>query len=413
MSQPRVELLPLRPAVRSDAVTTLDLLIKITPPPAELNAPRPALNLGLVIDRSGSMDADKKIKFAREAAVYAVEQLLPTDRVSVTVFDGEVQTLVENAPAVDKAGIVGVIRRVVTGGSTALHGGWSEGGKQVGGHLIAGGMNRVLLLSDGQANMGEQNPATICADVARLAAGGVGTTTMGLGDDYNEDLLEAMAQAGDGNYYYIESPQQLGELFQTELHGLMATFGHAVRLGLEPHGGVTVADVLNDFEPDQLGAGLKLPNLVAGMPILAVVRLNVPPPSEAGDILRVRVSWLGPKQTARQELVTTLTLPAVSSSAFDALPVAVEVQERAALLLMARLKKQATHYSEQGDLAGTLRSLTDAKQILACAPPTAEMQQEADAFALIEADLAEGEVAKFSKRAKFQSHQTRSSKPRP
>ena len=413
MSQPRVELLPLRPAVRSDAVTTLDLLIKITPPPAELSAPRPALNLGLVIDRSGSMDADKKIKFAREAAVYAVEQLLPTDRVSVTVFDGEVQTLVENAPAVDKAGIVGVIRRVVTGGSTALHGGWSEGGKQVGGHLLAGGMNRVLLLSDGQANMGEQNPATICADVARIAGEGVSTTTIGLGEDYNEDLLEAMAQAGDGNYYYIESPQQLGELFQTELHGLMATFGHAVRLGLEPQGGVTVADVLNDFEPDQLGAGLKLPNLVAGMPTLAVVRLNVPPPSEAGDILRVRVSWVGPKQTERQELVTTLTLPAVSSSAFDAFPVAVEVQERAALLLMARLKKQATHYSEQGDLAGTLRSLTDAKQIRACAPPTAEMQQEAEAFALIEANLAEGEVAKFSKRAKFQSHQTRSSKPRP
>ena len=413
MSQPRVELFPLRPAVRSDAPTTLDLLIKITPPPAELNAPRPALNLGLVIDRSGSMDSDKKIKYAREAAVYAVEQLLPTDRVSVTVFDGEVQTLVENAPAVDKSGIVAVIRRVVTGGSTALHGGWREGGRQVGGHRLAGGMNRVLLLSDGQANMGEQNPVAIAADVARLAAEGVSTTTMGLGDDYNEDLLEAMAQAGDGNYYYIESPQQLGGLFQTELHGLMATFGHAVRLAVEPQGGVTVADVLNDFEPDPHGAGLKLPNLVAGMPILAVVRLNVPPRGEAGDVCRVRVSWLGPKQTARQELVVTLALPAVSSSAFDALPVAVEVQERAALLLMARLKKQATFHSEQGDMAGTLRCLSDAKVLRMAAPQSPEMQQEADAFALIEADLADGEIAKFSKRAKYQSHQTRSSKPRP
>jgi len=413
MSQPRVELFPLRPAVRSDAPTTLDLLIKITPPPAELNAPRPALNLGLVIDRSGSMDSDKKIKYAREAAVYAVEQLLPTDRVSVTVFDGEVQTLVENAPAVDKPGVVAVIRRVVTGGSTALHGGWSEGGRQVGWHRLAGGMNRVLLLSDGQANMGEQNPVAIAADVARLAAEGVSTTTMGLGDDYNEDLLEAMAQAGDGNYYYIESPQQLGGLFQTELHGLMATFGHAVRLAVEPQGGVTVADVLNDFEPDPHGAGLKLPNLVAGMPILAVVRLNVPPRGEAGDVCRVRVSWLGPKQTARQELVVTLALPAVSSSAFDALPVAVEVQERAALLLMARLKKQATFHSEMGDMAGTLRCLSDAKVLRMDAPQSPEMQQEADAFALIEADLADGEIAKFSKRAKYQSHQTRSSKPRP
>ncbi len=411
MSQLRVELIPLRSAVRSDAATTLDLLIKITPPPAELSAPRPALNLGLVIDRSGSMDADKKLKYAREAAVYAVQQLLPTDRVSVTVFDGEVQTLVENAPAVDQAGVVDVIRRVVPGGSTALHGGWSEGGRQVGGHRLAGGMNRVLLLSDGQANMGEQNPVAIAADVARLAAEGVSTTTMGLGDDYNEDLLQAMAQAGDGNYYYIESPQQLGELFQTELHGLMATFGDAVRLAVEPCGGVTVVDVLNDFEPDPHGAGLKLPNLVTGMPVLAVVRLNVPPTAQAGDVCRVRLSWVSPKQVERQELAATLTLPSVTTSVFETLPVAVEVQERAALLLIARLKKEATRSSERGDVAGTRRHLSDAKQILLAAPPSPVVQAEADAFALIEADLAGGEMAKFSKRAKFQTHQTRSSKP--
>ena len=413
MSQPRVELIPLRPAVRSDAATTLDLLIRITPPAAELNAPRPALNLGLVIDRSGSMDAGNKIKYAREAAIYAVQQLLPTDRVSVTVFDHAVQTLVENAPAENKAGIVDVISRVVPGGSTALHGGWSEGGRQVGRHLVAGGMNRVLLLSDGQANLGEQNPVAIAADVTRLAKEGVSTTTMGLGDEYNEDLLEAMARAGDGNYYYIESPRQLADLFQTELLGLMAAFGNSVRLAVEPRGGATVADVLNDFEPAKDGGGLMLPNLVAGMPVLAVVRLNVPPTSQAGEVCRVRVSWVGPKQTERQEHFATLSLPSVPATVFDTLPVALEVQERAALLLMARLKKKATVCSELGDLLGTNLCLNDARHILLSAPPSPEVLKEADAFALIEADLADGELAKFSKRAKYQSHQTRSSKPQP
>ncbi len=413
MRHPRVELVPLRPAVRSDGATVLDLLIKLTPPASELNAPRPALNLGLVIDRSGSMSAGKKLEYAREAAIYAVQQLLPTDRVSVTVFDDAVQTLVENAPAVDKAGIVGVISRVVTGGSTALHAGWSEGGRQVDGHRLAGGMNRVLLLSDGQANMGELNPVAIAADVTRLAREGVSTTTMGLGDDYNEDLLEAMARAGDGNYYYIERPQQLADLFQTELLGLMATFGNAVRLAVEPLAGATVADILNDFEPDQHGAGLKLPNLVAGMPVLAVVRLNVPPTSLGGDICRVRLSWVGPKQVERQELAVTLTLPSVTAAVYDTLPVAVEVQERAALLLIARLKKQATGCSDQGDEVGTRLFLSDARAVLLSASDSPEVQKEADAFALIEADLASGEMAKFSKRAKYQSHQTRSSKPQP
>src|SRR5262249_5766614 len=148
------------------------------------------------------------------------------------------------------------------GNSTALHAGWKEGGKQVQQHLIAGGLNRVLLLSDGLANVGVTDPDAIATDANRQAREGVSTTTMGLGDDYNEDLLEAMALAGDGNYYYIESPQQLPDIFQTELKGLMATFGKTVSLGVEQQDGVTVADLLNDL--DRLPNGrYKLPNLVA------------------------------------------------------------------------------------------------------------------------------------------------------
>lgn len=412
MVQPKIELLPLRPAVRLDSPVTLDVLVKITPPEPEEKVQRPAVNLGLVLDRSGSMAGHKKIDFAREAAIFAIQQLLPTDRVSVTIFDDAVQTLVPNAFAEEKGRLVDRIREIQPGNTTALHGGWKESGKQVQQGLIPGGLNRVLLLSDGLANVGETNPDVIATDVNRLAREGVSTTAMGLGDDYNEKLLEAMALSGDGNYYYIESPQQLPDIFQTELKGLMATSGKTVSLGIEPQGGVTVADVLNDLERLPTGRW-KLPNLVAGMPVIVIVRLNVPPMPKEGELCRFRLAWTSPKVEERQSLRVGWSLPAVGEATWNTLAVNIEVQERAALLLIARLKKAATACLDRGDREGAVRQLEEAKRLLAAAPPTPEMLREAEALALIEQHLASGALDKFQKHASYQAHQRRRSRPYP
>jgi Ca-activated chloride channel homolog len=408
MSQPVIDLVPLRPAVRSDAPTTLDILLRISAPAAALNSARPAINLGLVLDRSGSMSSAKKIEYAREAAIFAVQQLLPSDRVSITIFDDAVQTIVPNGSAEHKSHIVDAIRGVHPGGSTALHDGWKEGGNQVRNNRLAGGINRVILLSDGLANIGETNPDTIATDVNRLAREHVSTTTMGLGDDYNEDLLEAMARSGDGSYFYIENPKQLPDIFQSELKGLMATAGNAVQLGIEPQSGVTVADVLNDFDKTPADT-FKLPNLVSGMPILVVVRLNVPPLPGAGRLARFQLKWTPPNESAR-EMTVALELPAVAGAAWDSLAANVEVEERAALLLIARYKKQATLCIDRGNVADAVGWLAKAKQVLAAAPPTAEIQREAAALQEIDDMLARGDTSKFQKHAKFQAHSRRMSR---
>jgi Ca-activated chloride channel family protein len=356
------------------------------------------------------MGGQNKIGFAREAAIYAVQQLLPTDRVSVTIFDDEVETIVPSTLGDNKGRIVELIQRVAPGGSTALHGGWQEGAKQVRQHLLAAGLNRVLLLSDGLANVGETNPDAIASDVDGLAREGVSTTTMGVGDDYNEDLMEAVARSGDGNYYYIESPQQLADMFQSELKGLMATFGNTVSLGLESQDGVVLADVLNDL--DRLPTGrLKLPNLIAGMPIIIVVRLNVPPAVEEKELCGFRLAWNAPKQPERRTLRASLRLPPVDAATWEALAPAMEVQERSALLLMARYKKQATSCLERGDRDGALRAIQEAKQLLASAPDSPEMRREDQALAEIEEYLTSGAWVKFLKHAKYQAHQRRRSDP--
>ncbi len=260
----------------------------------EVHFVRPTINLGLVLDRSGSMAGAKKMAYALQAASFAVQQLLPTDRVSVTAFDDVVETFAPNAQAVDKSGLVAQIMKITPRGVTALYDGWKEGAAQVENNLVSQGMNRVILLSDGLANEGVTDPNVIAGETRALAARGVGTSTMGLGDDYNEDLMQAMGEAGDGNYYYIESPQQLADIFQTEMQGLMANLGQKVSLGLEPQRGAEVVEVLNDLDRNALGR-LMLPNLIVGMPIPVVIRLKAPAWNGEAEVCRFRLAWDDPK----------------------------------------------------------------------------------------------------------------------
>lgn len=405
---PQIDLIPLCPGVSSDRSATLDLLIRITPPAAKI-LNRPTLNLGFVIDRSGSMASAKKIDFARQAVCYALEQLQDSDRLSVTIFDDQVETLIPSTLAVGKSALAEQVRRVQPGGSTDLHGGWLGGSLQVSQHLNLEHLNRVVLLSDGLTNVGETNPDVIALDVHGLAKRGVSTTTMGVGNDYSEDLLEAIARSGDGNYYYIESAQQLPDIFQTELQGLMATVGHTVSLGIKPAKNVEVVDVLNDLDTNQYGR-YQLANLVVGNAIEVVVRLKVPPQDQANDLCFFRLAWNDPQQERRQVQRTALCLPALPSAQLSKFPLNPEVQQQVARLMAARAKAEATSSLDSGNLAAANTSLQAAKAHIAAAPQSPLMAMELEALENLEVTLASGDVKGSRKRAAYQSYQARRSK---
>ncbi len=409
MSQPTIEILPLRPALRSDAPTTLDVLIRVTPPSSDANITRPAINLGLVIDRSGSMSDEQKLSFAKEAAAFAVKELLPADRVSLTVFDDNIDTLAVNAPAADRARLLSLIAGIYPGGGTALHGGWAEGAKQVGDNLISGGLNRVLLLSDGLANVGESRPDAIATDVHTRRSAGVSTSTLGLGNEYNEDLLEAMARSGDGNYYYVESPRQLATIFQTELSGLTATVGTNVTLALDPGAGVVIAEVLNELDRAPDGR-LMLPNLVSGFPVLVVVRFVVPPTTGEIRVFGMKLEWDAPG-AGHESAATGLTLPAVGGAAWDSLMPDLEVQERGVLLAVARIKKAVSDAIMHGNVAGAKRLLAEARAMLATIPPTPEVGIEIQSLAELDARVEQGDFVGTMKFAKHGAYLRQHSKP--
>jgi Ca-activated chloride channel family protein len=401
MPAPQIELIPLKPAACSDAPVTLDLLVRITPPQPDVHFLRPPLNLALVLDHSGSMAAGRKMAHAREAAAFAVQQLLPVDRLSVTIFDDEVETIVPNAPVLDKAAILRRIEGIQPDGSTALFAGWKGGGEQALRHRLDDGVNRVLLLSDGLANVGLTDPGAIAGQVKALAGRGVSTTTLGVGVDYNEDLMEAMARGGDGNYYFIESPRQLADIFQTELQGLMATVGHQVRLGVEPQHGVRVVDVLNDFDTTPAGL-LMLPNLIVGAPIGVLVRLSVPPMSRASDLIQLHLAWEEPGHSGRQSVRVLLSLPTLPKARWEALAADPIVQEHVALLMAARAKQEATRALDRGDMRTTMALVARSRQLASSVLSSPQTEKELEDIAAIEATLERGDVGTFNKLAKFQ-----------
>jgi Ca-activated chloride channel family protein len=185
----------------------------------EAPARRAAINVALVLDRSGSMGGTP-LAAAKEAARRFARFLGPHDRLTVVTFDDTVRTIFGPAPAGDEAAAE-AIAAVHEGGSTNLSGGWLKGRAHVEEGLVEG-VNRVVLLTDGMANAGIVEPSKL-VDLARGAATSrVSTTCVGFGGEFNEDLLRDMAAAGGANYWYVERDDQMSGIFDEEIEGLVA-----------------------------------------------------------------------------------------------------------------------------------------------------------------------------------------------
>src|SRR4029079_17203557 len=277
---PKVECFTKREKLEARREQTVDVLIRITPPAPNLDASRranwkgrPDLNLSLVLDRSGSMEGEKMIR-AREAAMFCVDQMLPMDRLSVVTFDDRIDVLFPSEPVTNKPLLKDLISRVAARGSTALHEAWVRGGITVTEQMLDQGINRVILVTDGLANIGITNTDEIVGQAMGLYQRGVSTSTIGIGADFNEDLLMPMAQSGGGNAWHVVEPEDMQHIFQVELEGLILQFAHTVSLGLIPADGVRVVDLLNDFKLTETGR-YRLPNLQSGSPLEIVVQLRI------------------------------------------------------------------------------------------------------------------------------------------
>ena len=368
-SQPLIRFRPLRPAVTADQPSALELLISIATPelPAELQArPRPPLNLALVIDRSGSMSG-RKLSYARKAARFLAGELTARDRLAIVTFDDEVTVVMPSTPVSDPQPFLAAISTIHSGGSTALFDGWLAGATQVANHLDPAALNRVLLLSDGQANHGLTDQQQIAAKVAGLTARGISTSAFGLGDGFDEDLMGAMATAGDGTLAFIESPGQLADLYASELQGLATTAGKRVSLGIRAKHGAELVDVLNDLDATEFG-NFRLPNLRAGQELNVGVRLQLPAWAPNQELLSVRLAWEAPGASERQSLIQILTLPVMAAADLKELDTDPSVAEQLALLQANRERRRAIEQLDLGDFNAADSTLHAACDLMSSMP---------------------------------------------
>lgn len=197
---------------------------------AKTDKKRAPLNLSLVLDRSGSMSGDK-LKHAKKAIGFVINQLTQEDILSIIQYDDAVQVVSSSAPLNNKEVLHKKVESIQTGGSTNLCGGMQEGYVQVKSAKKSNYINRVLLLSDGLANVGITEPAQIEKIAQKnFREDGVATSTFGVGADYNENLMTGIAENGGANYYFIDNPDKIPGIFAKELEGLLSVVSQSTKV---------------------------------------------------------------------------------------------------------------------------------------------------------------------------------------
>jgi Ca-activated chloride channel family protein len=247
-----------------------------------------------------------RIAQAREAAIMAINRLLPTDIASVVIFDNVVDVLVPAQPVSDPSHFTDLIRQVMVRGSTAIHAGVLQGAAEVLKFKEPRRLNRVVLLSDGAANVGPTRPEEFALLGRALLSKGVSVTTIGLGLGYNEDLMLQLARASDGNHAFAREPTDLVQIFNKEFDDVLASCAQTVSVDVELKPGVKAIRALSrDGQIEGQHAQFALNQIYAATEHYVLLELAIDGPASGTaeqDLGIVKVAYTIPASGAKAML---------------------------------------------------------------------------------------------------------------
>jgi Ca-activated chloride channel homolog len=198
-------------------------------------------DLVVVLDRSGSMGGDK-IENARAAVRGLVGALGEGDRFALVTYSDGAQVPIPLAPAADRQRWFPIIDALTPDGGTNLSSGLDAAFATIDGARRAGRAPRIVLVSDGLANQGDSTRSGLVGRASRAARGEYGLSTVGVGADFDEGLMAALADAGAGNFYFLADATGLDRILQAEFATARETVASGLRVSIEPAPGVTVVD---------------------------------------------------------------------------------------------------------------------------------------------------------------------------
>lgn len=338
---------PIRPAL-SDLDQDFHVLVRLQSEP-QAGFQRTPLNLAIVIDRSGSMQGPK-LREAKRCVVDLIQRMHSEDQVGLVQYDDQVDTVLPLTEVGQLSGIIdSLVQGITANGGTDLHAGWLRGGEMLAPKAGNQSTCHTILLSDGQTNRGLTNTARICEQVSALAGAGVTTTTVGLGADFNEELMTAIAQAGHGSAHYGERAIDLAETFEAEIGLLSQLQWRNVEMSIS--GESTHIEILNTYQ--RAGEGWRMPSVALGsecwalfrMPMREAIRLQ----AESGSVLKVNVQAVdanGEKFSFQGQLQS---LPVVAPDVYLAELGHELVERRINELNAARLQMEIRDAALRGD----------------------------------------------------------------
>ena len=224
-----------------------------------------------------------KLEGARQAARFLVDRLGADDTLALVAFDDEV-SLLAPSEVPDKIRLDTVIDAIEPRGSTNMSGGWLKGVEELQ-RVTGDGQRRVLLLTDGHANVGVSDAGRLAAMATGVRGEGVTTSTIGFGGRFDEDLLLAMADAGEGNSYFAEGPDDAPSIFNEEFEGLATVASQNVSVEITPISDVKFVGVLHEYPTLNVPGGLQvqLGDFYGGENRRVIFEFSVPSVTDIGQ----------------------------------------------------------------------------------------------------------------------------------